>query len=160
MRLDELSFVEPRSRGIILDNLTTRPFLIGLCQNPDSGRCVDWIIHNAAWRHTTGNKIFYIGFFCELISWRRSTVLCWISTAGIMPRMPACQMERRPRSCTDWLRKDSYLPNISFLRKCYPSIGLTIKKDLFSVRCQSAWVDPKTISRETKCKQLYLKICA
>lgn len=48
MRLDELSFVEPRSRGIILDNLTTRPFLIGLCQNPDSGRCVDWIIHNAA----------------------------------------------------------------------------------------------------------------
>lgn len=57
------------------------------------------------------------------------------------------------RSCTDWLRKDSYLPNISFFRKCYPSIGLTIKKGVFSVHCQSPWVEPKTISRKTKCKR-------
>ena len=33
-----------------------------------------------------------------------------LKRTGIMRRKPACQTERRPRSFTDWLRKESYLP--------------------------------------------------
>ena len=80
----------------------TQTSLLDHVVHPDSGRCADWIIYNAPWRHTTGIKNFITAysvnwqagenenfarylFLCDHgkqrlqnDSWSRSTALSWI----------------------------------------------------------------------------------
>ena len=101
--------------------------LLAYVEHPYSGRCADWIIHNAPWRHTTGNEMnskwrllrtsLYEDSAC---SW---SVYFYVIMEGddfktvlegavqfSLPRKPACQTERSPWSFADCLRKVKFIP--------------------------------------------------
>ena len=46
----------------------TQTSLLDHVVHPDSGRCADWIIYNASWRHTTGIKNFITAYS---VNWSR-----------------------------------------------------------------------------------------
>ena len=46
----------------------TQTSLLDHVVHPDSGRCADWIIYNAPWRHTTGIKNFITAYS---VNWSR-----------------------------------------------------------------------------------------
>ena len=55
----------------------TQTSLLDHIVHPDSGRCADWIIYKAPWRHTTGIKNFITAYSVNWSRWERKLARYW-----------------------------------------------------------------------------------